>query len=449
MGEPRFTRRGFLGAAVAASLLWRVREARAWDGEGTAVVIGAGIAGIAAARDLRSRGWTVTVLEARDRIGGRVWTDASLGFPVDLGGSWIHGDEGNPLTALAREYGARTVETDDDLFAVYGPDGRPVDDDALEEIEEAFAEAIDDPPERDVPMGDIVDELAEDLSPSELRLLRWVAAGLEVETGADLASLSARHPDPGEGFGGREMFLADGYGPIVAGLTRGLDVRLGHRVARVVHGDDGVRVATDRGAFEADAAVVTLPLGVLQAGSVAFEPALSQRKQRAIAALRMGVLDKVVLVFPRAFWPDDVDGLGYVSGEPGEFPEFVNLQRIAGRPALVALTGGAFARAVEGRTDEAIRRRLMEILRSIFGARIPDPTGMTVTRWAADPLAGGSYSYVPAGASPADHAVLAEPEGERLVFAGEATSRDHPATVHGAFLSGLAASTRIARRQGR
>mgnify|MGYP001589977595 CR=1 FL=1 len=449
--RPRFTRRDLLRMglyASAASVLWGRREARAWDGEGTALVVGAGMAGIAAARDLRSRGWTVTVLEARDRIGGRIWTDGSLGFPVDLGASWIHGREGNPMTELGRELGARMVPTDDDAYTAYGPDGREVDEDAIDTLEGDLDEAVDEASDPDASMAGMFEELLEeDLEPAEARILRWLAAGLEVETGAELSRLSAVHHDPGPGFDGGDVFLADGYGPIMTHLARGLDVRLGHRVTRIVH-RDSVEVATDRGTFSADVAVVTLPLGVLQSGSVAFDPDLSDRKARAIRTLGMGVLDKVALVFPSAFWPDDVDALGHVSEEPGEFPEFVNLQKIAGRPALVALTGGEFARRVEGRTDGAIRRRLMEILRTIFGPSIPDPTGTLVTRWAADPFAAGSYSFVPAGVTPDAYDVLAEPEGDRLYFAGEATSSDHPATVHGAFLSGLASAARIARRAG-
>jgi monoamine oxidase len=159
----------------------------------------------------------------------------------------------------------------------------------------------------------------------------------------------------------------------------------------------------------------------------------------------MGVLDKVGIAFEEPFWTEQLDEafLGYVSARPGEYPFFMNLAEVAGNPALMALVGGPFARAMEGRSDAALRDEVMDILRRIFGKRVTTPTGIVVSRWAADPFTHGSYSFVPTGASSSACDAMAEPVGPTLLFAGEATHRRYPATVHGAYLSGVREAERI------
>ena len=207
-------------------------------------------------------------------------------------------------------------------------------------------------------------------------------------------------------------------------------------------GSSALRVETDRGAYEAGHAIVTLPLGVLKRGLVRFGPLLSARKQGAIDRLAMGALNKIALVFPCAFWPADHDFLGYMSAERGEVPVMLSLMKSAGAPVLVGFVTGRYSARIASMPDAELQERVMRILRKMFGAAIPAPTHMVRTHWERDPFAFGSYAHIPVGADPSDMDILAEPLG-RIRFAGEATHREHSGTVHGALLSGLREARRI------
>ena len=186
----------------------------------------------------------------------------------------------------------------------------------------------------------------------------------------------------------------------------------------------------------ADRVIVTVPLGVLKAGTITFDPPLGESKRAAIARLGFGVLDKVVLAFSEPFWPQSPDVVGLV-GAQQPLPILVNGLSFGAGPLLVGLRGGAAARSRESLSDQ----QSVDEVRAALDA--PAPTGALVTRWAADRYARGSYSYLAVGASPADQRALAEPATERVLFAGEATEPEHFATVHGAYLSGVREAQRI------
>ena len=272
----------------------------------------------------------------------------------------------------------------------------------------------------------------ERLDPAERRALDYVIASLAVEAGAELDELSLWYSDADDSFGGPDALFTRGYDQIVKGLADGLDIRLSHRITRVQYDDRGVQVMTDRGTFRADRAVVTMPLGVLQEGEVTFMPRLPGRKRAAINRLGMCVLNKVVVQFPRRFWSREHHLLGYMSDSRGEFPEFLNIAKYTGSPIHVALTGGAFARGLETKSDGQIVEHVMRVLKMVHGRNIPDPEQVAVTRWGSDQFSFGSYSHVPVGATDKDFDIMAEPVANgRLLFAGEATSRRYPGTVHG------------------
>jgi len=149
------------------------------------------------------------------------------------------------------------------------------------------------------------------------------------------------------------------------------------------------------------------------------------------------------LRFNRVFWDADADYLNYIAPTRGDWPEFVNLVTAVKAPVLVALQGANVARDAEGRGDADLVTDAMRVLRMMYGGNVSDPTGALVTRWAADLFAGMVYSYVPAGISDREYDALGEPIAGRLFFAGEATLRDYPTTVHGAWLSGLRATEAI------
>ena len=401
-------------------------------------MVGAGMAGLAAARRLSDGGMRVTVLEARERIGGRVWTDMSLGVPIDLGAAWIHGTEGNPIVGLAHHAGARTVETDFFDVVVYDS-GRIVN---ANDVKDSFAAwddivtklyALSHGAAEDASLADGLAAVADLADP----LIAWcVRSAIVAEYAADPDQLSLRWFGFEEEMDGPDLILPGGYLQLARHLARGLTIRLGTVVTRIVHDDARVRVQTSTGPVEADRAIVTVPLGVLKAQTIDFDPPLPETKRQAIDRLGFGVLDKVILAFDHPFWPESPDMVGLL-GNTQPLGDLVNCLSFTGRPLLVGIRGGEGARSREALSD----RDAVEQVRAAINA--PEPAGAVVTRWAADPYARGSYSHVAVGSSPEDLRTLAQPASERLLFAGEATHEKYYATVHGAYLSGLREAERI------
>lgn len=413
------------------------------------LVLGAGIAGLAAARALTEQGRSVIILEARNRVGGRMWTDSSLGVPLDLGASWIHGVNGNPITKLAKQFGVKTVPTDDENSIMFNADGSEYSDVEWEETESLFEEIYEEvalmqeETESDTSLQDAFDAVLSeyDLSDEQMRRLNYYAyLGTSLEYGADMNDLSLWEWDQDEEFGGEEVIFPGGYNQITNGLAKGLDIRLETVVKTIRYGDDGVVVETTAGDFVADQAVVTFPLGVLKQASVKFEPPLPESKQSAIQKLAMGVLNKVYLRFPEVFWDENVETISYLGDVLGEWSDWLSFVPFTGEPVLMAFHGGDKGFALENLSDDMIVAGAMKTLQVMFGESVPEPIGVLITRWGKDPFALGAYSHIPPFASGEDYDALFEPVDDKLYFAGEATSREYPSTVHGAYLSGLAAA---------
>jgi monoamine oxidase len=414
-------------------------------GAARVVVIGAGMAGLGAARALAAAGRKVVVLEARLRIGGRVRTDRSLGAAVDLGGSWIHGSRNNPMIKLARELSVKHEVTDYDDFALYDVGGKRLSDSRLSKLSSGWEELLSEANVLGERAGaDLSVESAvkralagEKLTKEEQQFLNWRLGTVDVTAAEDLSKVSLLGGDDGEGFGGDDRLFPDGYGRIAEGVAKGLDVRLGRWVRKVTVEGKTVRVETDSERWEADAVLCTLPLGALKANAVRFTPALPAKQRTAIERLGFGTLNKVALAFPEGFWPNDRHFICFMSEKRGEFPVFQNALRYGKKPILIAFTGGSFARSIEARPDTEVVADIMKLIRRAFGAKTPDPVASVMSRWHWNAVTHGAYSYLPVGVSANEHDALAAPAHERLFFAGEATHRKHPGTVHGAYLSGL------------
>ena len=189
---------------------------------------------------------------------------------------------------------------------------------------------------------------------------------------------------------------------------------------------------------------MTLPLGVLKADAVKFDPPLPERKRQAIARLGMGSLTKVILSFDVAFWPTNQYVFGHLSPDIHRTPtSIVNLWKTHKKPILVMLIGGEQGRRVERWPTQETAVWAAEVLKDVFGPNLPPVRKIEVTKWNSDPYAMGSYAYVGVGSTPEDIEELASPVSDRLLFAGEATARTHWACLHGAYVSGLREAARL------
>ena len=386
-----------------------------------------------------------------------MWTSRKWGkSPADLGASWIHGAKGNPLSSLAKEARAELLPSDylshPTFYDSVGARLGKADVDELNSLSKAFQDSLEWRIlarrltfQDDLPLQAVLNDflVERQIGPEETRLAGYAVRLLALQFGADAKDLSLYKLNEGETFSGGDALFPNGYSQLPAYLAEGLDIRFGEVVERISYSEGGVSVFTKKNTYTADRAVVTLPLGVLKKGDIAFEPALPEDKRDAISKIEVGLLNKLYLRFPKVFWRRS-ESIGYLSDPLGRWPGWINFHAYTNEPVLLALNGGSFAHEVEGWTDEKTVADSLRVLKTIYGEATLEPTNYQLTRWASDPFAYGSYSYPTVGQGDA-RAVLAKPLQNVLFFAGEATSEEYPWTVHGAYLSGLREAERIAK----
>ncbi|SPF80280.1 flavin monoamine oxidase family protein [Pseudoprimorskyibacter insulae] len=437
-------RRQLLGAALAALATKGAAQGAGRD----IIVIGAGLAGLSAARDLAAQGHRVTVLEARNRIGGRIWTSRLWSdLPMDLGASWIHGIEGNPITDLAQEAGAKVVPTSYDAALMLDASGAAIDPDlapATKILRRALEAA--ESHGRDLSVRAALEGSAgwADAGADLRRLVNHVInSTLEQEHGGAADRLSAWHGDDGDEFDGEDAVFPGGFGQVTEHLARGLSIRLSTPVAALAPG----RVTlADGTVLRADHVVLTVPLGVLRAGAIDLAEPLAQNRQQAIDTLEMGLLNKVWLRFDKVAWSDDVDWIEWLGPRPGHWAEWLSLTRSLGAPVLLGFRAAAEAAGAEALSDSDTRADATEALRAMFGSSFPAPADLQITRWGRDPWARGSYSFNAVGTTPKTRAALAGSDWDgALWFAGEACETGYFGTAHGAVLSGRSVAQALRR----
>ena len=425
------------------------------------IVIGAGVCGLTAARLLQSEGRRVVVLEARDRVGGRVVSDHRYGFATDLGASWIHGITDSPVAAAADAFGMRTVEftvgsyqPDSRPIAYYGPDGRRLSDADtrrfvadIETVDETLlgvvADSAPDASYRDVTEAALAAQGWDDERTQRVR--EFLEHRSEEQYGVWIEDLAAHGLDD-DVVVGDEVVFPDGYDRLPRRLAEGLDIRLTHVVSHVRWSAGGVVVSTDFGAFRAASVVVTVPVGVLQSDDFVIEPPLPGSHAAPLSRLRMNAFEKVVLGFPTKFWEDDVYAIRQQGPESRWWHSWYDLTGLHDRPTLLTFAAGPAAIATLDWSEDEIVESVLTQLRRLYGDRVPKPNTVHVTDWQDDPFAYGSYAYMRVGSATSDHDDLAVPIGGVLHLAGEATWTDDPATVPAAMLSGHRAAENVLGR---
>lgn len=414
------------------------------------IVIGAGVAGLTCAARLHRKGVDVVVVEARDRIGGRVWPGEVAGTRVDLGGAWIHGPIGNPVTDYCNQ-SAIPVHNDGPWGArmrVHGSDGTLVDHTAATTITAAWndfdpSEALDHL-STDASLSDAIewylaDRKIDGIPGESVRFtLNWLEGGLNI--GGDPATISAAGAAQYMLLPGGNALIDGGYGTLIDHLAAGLDLNLNERVLAVESAGRQVTVSTDRRSLTADRAVVTVPASVID--SIVFDPPLPSPIRTATSRIRLSTVEKIVLRFADRWWPSDLRRIVYLH-PARRFPVWIDLSAHTGAPTLV----GFFNPVLSDVPDEpGIRLDMaLGVLDRLFGS-VPKPIGTMVTDWRNDPFARGAYSYIPVGATAADMRSFALLDGP-VLFAGEHTVPEYFGTVHAAFVSGERAADQLLGRR--
>lgn len=302
--------------------------------------------------------------------------------------------------------------------------------------------------------------------PLDLRLLNWHIANLEYSNAINYSQLSLAgwDVDAGNEWEGKHTQIVGGYQQVPRGLLHcpyPLDVQKNKVVKSITSYDQSQNKAQihfdDNSTLSADIVVNTMPLGVLKSNTVEFSPSLPSWKTGAINRLGFGILNKVVLVYKEPFWDTTRDIFGvlreplqraslnqsHYSNNRGRFFQWFNATKTSGLPTLIALMAGDAAYQTESETNESLVNEATTVLRNVFKDKtVPLPVEAIVTRWGSDPFARGSYSCTGPDFKQDDYETMARPVG-RLFFAGEHTCGTHPATVHGAYISGLRAASEV------
>ncbi|KAK3239773.1 hypothetical protein CYMTET_50326 [Cymbomonas tetramitiformis] len=471
------------------------------------VVVGAGVSGLKAAAELRSKGVEVEVLEGRDRIGGRTYTvdlgkesEGATPQTVDLGATFVCGTAleppRNPIFTYLQDVLGVKLEAkhrDPEHQAWYKENGESIKWEELEGPNKMYTKILKrmlrqaDKETAETTIQQAVDNLLEieKVDATESDLIRAFMTDLYAMEMKDL-SLKGM---VSEGYDGDHELVVGGYKQVSEALQRGelraehrqeggrgltpapVEVYLNKTVTSIelappsdhmgkasvnVEGEDEPRVA--------DAVLVTVPLGVLKAGSISFQPPLPKFKQESLGRLEMGTENRCAMLFPRAFWH------GHASSQEAHFLRpitghytYVNLHALGVVNVLCAWIRPASVELLEEWTDEEIMADIEGQLKSMFGEEYTPPVDKVVTRWKKDPFSRGAYSQVPKGGSKLDYERLSYPlcgdatkdeenamlggqqmyHSTRLFFAGEATNKDDAYTVHGAYDSGLREAERI------
>ncbi|KAL7382463.1 hypothetical protein ABVT39_022906 [Epinephelus coioides] len=434
------------------------------------IIIGAGASGLAAARQLQNFGTQVVVLEARERIGGRVWDDTSLGVTVGRGAQIVNGCVNNPIALMCEQMGIKMHKLGErcDLFQEGGQVTDPAIDKRMDFHFNAILDVVsewrkDKSQSQDTPLREKVQEVKKNFlqesgiqfSELEEKVLQFHLSNLEFACGSTLDQVSARSWDHNEffaQFSGDHTLLTKGYSALLHKLAEGLNIHTKCSVQAIDYSGDVVKVTSSNGSqWTAQKVLVTVPLTLLQKNFIQFNPPLPERKLKAIHSLGAGIIEKIALQFPYRFWDNKIQGADYFGHIPpspdkrGMFSVFYDMEPQGKQAVLMSVITGDAVPTVRDMEDKEVVDECMKVLRELFKEQeVPEPLNFFVTHWGKDMWSQMSYSFVKTGGSGEAYDILAEDVQGKVFFAGEATNRHFPQTVTGAYLSGVREASKMA-----
>ena len=423
------------------------------------IIIGAGISGLEAASVLKANNIDVIILEARNRIGGRILTTTMDGANTDLGAAWLHDIDNNVLTTLANNVGVPLIPTpyNPSDVAIYDT-GVLVNPSIVNTIYSyapalltsllnlqyascgAFSDAIDCFIQANIPPGPVIPYA---LYFYNVTNASWFAANTNYVS----STVGPFVLNPGS-----DALPTNGYTNFINKIfnINSLNIKLNTIVNKIDYSNNEVVISTNQGKYRAKYVIVTVPIGVLKTNAIKFVPNLPQDKLLAIQHIGFGQFNKVYLQFNASFWDNSLTlTLPYTSNPLSNYYMIFNIGKFVNKPILAVLNFGDFATALEQLSDSEIINSVMQQIRLIYPTA-PDPVSYQITRWGLDPFSNGAYTYPTTVTTAEDYNNLITPVQNKLFFAGEAvnpvvlgSSMNKSGTADAAYTSGQNAGNKI------
>ena len=443
------------------------------------IIIGAGIAGLAAAKTLNDAGHNITIPEASGRYGGRIQTVEMPDYKADFGASWIHGIKGNPLYELAIANAITTKPTFYNPSYLYDIDGEEIAESEWETAESLLNKLIELAYENtDISLETLLDLMTDDISALSEKMQRVfygaVRSEIEIPYAVDAPDISAKALITNDSFPGNDVIFPDGMQQIVDVLAEGLNINYNEFVTKISYGSDKVFVYTKvsdeidskrsckachhntsasalnhTSVYKADKVIVTVPLAMLKNNNIVFEPELPEKKIAAINSLGTGTMNKVFLRFENNFWEEDGYFFQLLKEDYSKSIEFFSPAPTGNKNILVAVFAGQHARSIEKTDNALLQEQIMTELKTMFGDTIPEPVEIQKTQWHTNKYSLGSYPHLKPGADLTACDIIAEPLNDKVFFAGDACSSKYMATAHGAYISGIKAANDSINGEGK
>lgn len=427
------------------------------------LIIGAGIAGLEAARLLQKNGIKTIILEGRNRTGGRIWSIRTKnGHIFDMGASFIHGIHGsipsglltNPIWDLTQEAQIRTHPRDQTKFL-----GSYLVEDNISVIRSWYREYLRFVREEtrssmmaNISLGYYANLFAEQKNFTEQQRYAFINylhfsigtyEGTEIDTiGAkNYFNLNSLH------YGDEHVFSETGFMALTDYLTKHVnDIRLEQIVTKITYNNESVEISTRDGQiYQTQFVLITVPLGVLKSRQIEFNPSLPLWKLNAIDRIGFGIYEKVFLLYDRMWWNTSDFSFVQTASEPTDLRYWGSSSKWNNKPAVLCVFAGQAATGLKLQlTQNQIVEYIQITLQKLFrNTMIPLPIDVYMTNWNNDSFSLGSYSYISFEQQHEDPFYLSEPIYNRLLFAGEATSTDTYGYTHGALLTARREVTRL------